>query len=422
MASKNDVRYAVTLARNVFEVCREPPMEFSDGAIAANNVVSVLDEFKRFTASQTTSEAGREDDFTLSANLAPCLEALQKMQAIRNKYDRRSTMGISDKIRWRSDSDKFAKELSALNRGTSALRETVDMLQRLATRNAQQQPQAEKPPSPQPTTPKANPQQPSTPTRIPIAVTHVSIHNPPSTPPSANRTPVNRTRIPTRSPSQTQTPPNTTTPDRSRNQRWQLPMCANGSGCRVALCFQTHQHPAAKACDLKKDCPDPSCTRWHPQSRHCEIGPACTTVGCPRAHPWPLTRASPGAQDWNSPSPVSPQIPVQFEPGQGWTQVENPAESVSSLATTNNAPTIVTMISELSIEPENINSRNTRCPRKYACPGGYNGECPMYHPPRQPCANGVLCRKGSRCTFDHSHIPTAPEYSELPAQGHRTSR
>ncbi|KAK4224051.1 hypothetical protein QBC38DRAFT_27404 [Podospora fimiseda] len=424
MANNNDIRYAISLARNVLDVCRDPPTEFSDGAVAVGNVVSVLDDFKRFIASQPESETGTED-FTLSANLAPCLEALQKMQTIRNKYDRRNTMGLADKIRWRSDGDKFAKEVSALHRGTSALRETVDMLQRLAARNAQQKQPAEKPPSAQPSTPpQTNIPQPRTPaTRIPIAVTYVSVHNPPatpSTPTTPNRTPNNRTRIPTLSPSQTQTPPNTNSPDRARNQRWQLPICPNGSGCRVPVCFQTHQHPPAKACALKKDCPDTNCTLWHPQARHCEKGPACTTVGCPRAHPWPRgdTVAS---GDWIIPSPVSPQSRNQYEPGQDWNQGVNPAESVSSVATTNNTPTIITMISELSIEPDNANLQNTPCPRKYACPGGYNGECPLYHPRRQPCARGVLCRKGSRCTFDHSHITQAPAYTELPAQGHKTT-
>jgi hypothetical protein len=235
-----DVQYAIRLARNVFETCREPPREFSDGAVAANDVVSVLDEFNRFKASQANSVPGTED-FTLSANLAPCLEALQKMQIIRKKYDRRNTMGLSERIKWRSDGDKFAKEVSALHRGTSALSETVDMLQRLAARNSQPKSPVQEPPPAAPVTPRKSMPQPSTPTRIPVAVTHVSFHNPPSTPPASQNRP-STSRIPTRTPSQTQTPPQTTTPDRSRTTtpRWQLPMCPNGSGCRIALCFQTH--------------------------------------------------------------------------------------------------------------------------------------------------------------------------------------
>lgn len=312
MSSINDVQNAIATAQSVADSCRALPTEFSVGGSAANDMIQALEAFNRFKTSQTTS-ADDNGEFSLSANLAPCLVALESMRSIRERYDRRP-MGVRDRMRWKTDSDKFTKEVSALFQATSALRETVDMLERTAARAAAVR--GSTPPR------QTTPPRPETPTGAPT-------HTP--------------TRTPTQRDTPARPPPNQPiTPSKAK-----LPMCPNGSGCRVPLCWKTHNHPPAPQCPEGRNCPDSSCTRWHPQSRHCERGPACSLPFCSKAHPWPRVVNSPGTPEGqnpglsasNSPSPITPQVPRAEYP-EDWSQMAHPAVSVSSLGTSSSAPTL----------------------------------------------------------------------------------
>ncbi|KAK3326176.1 hypothetical protein B0H66DRAFT_600310 [Apodospora peruviana] len=440
MAMRSDVTSVLSAAQDaVGEFSRDAI--FSSGEHAAIDLLSELRSYQRFHYTRTsnnnndpTTQANFES--SLTANLLPCSNALRIMLDIRRKYPRDGKLGFLDKTRWKRDEKEFEQQAKALRQDTARLRELVQTLQQSAVVSSgsqQQRPSHDR-----------GFGTPAFQTQTTVSIGRVQYASPPPQQYAQGTSSTNSF--------------NSISPQNQNNRTTPTEMCPNGSGCRTPRCHLQYRHPDAPECENGRNCGLRNCEKWHPKSAHCPKGPSCPMVGCDKAHPWPREQqpVSPipyqansgsasslnnsisdvsstmGSQsslqpsEWNSRG-VAPTRQVPWQGGQGTTQ------SAGGPVTQLGAPIVVTVQSSFGGHGNQRTSNSSYstggnqgwCPKRFQCPGGYNGMCRLRHPRRTACrdlAERGHCPRGDSCTYDHSGAEAnkaqqgaSPYMAELPA-------